>query len=200
MKRKIHLVGVAAILAVAVGLVLYRGPLWARFGNREMRQTVMCAWLNQSTPLTRLQKAITFELLYKDVDDPASVEEALAVLNSHLREDEETIVRHLVYVTFTTKSVDVRRVALSGLLQVSPKHKGIATATFLYYLKHSDATDMKDALNVSTCISGLVKYSAVEALPTIRQITNTPSKYLSASVHNAVTQLDALVKKGSGGR
>jgi hypothetical protein len=117
---------------------------------------------------------------------------ALAALNAHIREDEEETVRHLVYIAFMTRNPSDRRVALSGLQQVSPRHEHIATAVFLYYLKHSNPTkNVDEALNVSFCVSGLAKASYRDALPAIAQFTNSSSKVLSGTAQEAVIKLSA---------
>ncbi len=157
-----------------------------------MRQVVLCDWINQQTPLSSLQRRMLRSLLYKDVGDPDAAGMAVAALNAHIREDEEVTVRHLVYVAFTTRNPSDRRVALSGLMKVSPRHEHIATVVFLYYLKHSNPTqNVDEALNVAFCVSGLAKASYRDALPTIAQFTNSTSKYLSGTAQEAFIKLSA---------
>jgi hypothetical protein len=81
---------------------------------------------------------------------------------------------------------------LSGLQHVTPKHETVATAVFLYYLKHSETSNNgKEALNASFCISGLVKFSYRDARPAIAQFTNNANKYLAETANQALLSLDA---------
>ena len=185
--------GCGVIVIVAGFLIAWNWQLAAaRYGTAAMRQVVLCDWINQLSKLSDVQKRVLYSLLYENVGDPDAVGEALAVLNAHIQEDEDQIVRHLVYVAFTTQNPSDRRVALSGLQHVTPKHETVATAVFLYYLKHSDTSNNgKEALNASFCISGLVKFSYRDARPAIAQFTNNANKYLAETANQALLSLDA---------
>ncbi len=154
-----------------------------------MRQVEISTWQNQRSRLTGLQRSILFSLLYKDVRDPDAAGMSLGALNAHLRENEDEIVRHLVYVALTTKNPYDCNVALSGLRKVSPKHRAIALATFLYELNHSDPQVKANWQKLVTSIGGLADYSYRDALPTICQFTNHPNEYLAASAEKAVKRL-----------
>ncbi len=198
MKTKRILTTLFAASAAAALAVLFCGsPLLARFGSRPMRQVILSRWVDQHSRLSGLQKCILFSLLYKDVHDPDAAGMALSVLKAHLREDEDEIVRHLVYVALTTKNPYDCDMALRGLRLVEPRHKGIALATFLYELNHSDPQVRANWQKLTTSIGGLAEYSCVEALPTIRQFTNHPSKYLAATAEQAVEILQKSVRSES---
>ena len=182
----------AGAAALCVCVILFYPPLAVRYGTPAIRFVELSRWNNQQTKLSTLQRRVLFRLLYKDVGDPDAAGEALAILNAHMREDEDEIVRHLIYAAFTTKNPSDRHVALTGLLLVSPKHDKMAAAAFLYFLDHSDDSKLSDALSISTCINGMVKYSYVESQPAIRRLTNNPSKYLAATAQQGVVRLEAL--------
>ena len=116
-RRVIYICAVAVIVAAFVGWTW--DAFWAvRFGSPLTRQVVTSQWLNQQSRLSFCQKHVLITLLYTDVDDPAAVGEALAVLKAHMKEDEDEIVRHLVYVALTASNPDDAAVALSGLKSV----------------------------------------------------------------------------------
>jgi hypothetical protein len=181
------------ILAVAVCCVLLAPVFCALYGNNTVRQRVMNDWVNQKNKLSHLQEWATIRLLYNGVDDPHAVDQALAVLSSHLGEDEDEIVRHLAYVSLTTENPNDCGIALSGLLKVSPRHRKIATAVFKYQLNHADLGNKENALMLSYCVSGLEVITNVECLETIKQLTNNPSKYLSGTAQDAVARLQTNV-------
>src|SRR5207237_5353498 len=114
-------------------------PLVARFGNPAMRLVIMCDWTNHKGRLNPLQKSVLLRLLYSDVHDPFAASEAILVLKSHLVEDEDTNVRHLIYLALTTNNPLTREAALSALRSVSTKHTKPALASFLYILSTLDA-------------------------------------------------------------
>jgi len=164
------------------------------YGTPSMRQVELCKWTDQKTRLGRFQRIVLFNLLYREKGDQQAAIQVIPVLNAHLYENEDEIVRQLVYVTFTTTNATTRRVALSGLLQVSAKHDALAVAAFSYWLTQAESSnlDKDNAIDLSFCISGLAKKSCVDALPRIRQFTNNSNSYLSLTAQNAVKHLEGL--------
>jgi hypothetical protein len=190
LKQK-HVVSLCIGLLVVIWIVSRCWPLLAvRYGGPVTRQVVISEWSNQRSKLSLLQKKVLFALLYKDVGDPEAKGQALAALNSHLKEDEPEIVRHLSYVALTAKSPSDCTVALAGLMHVSPNHQEIAKAVFLYQLKHADPNKTENALKLSTSMAGLAGQSYLEARPLIKNFTNSPNQYLAESARRALAKLD----------
>jgi hypothetical protein len=191
-KRKRLIIGLLFAAAVlALGFALTWPVLAVRFGTPVMRQTVLYDWLNQRGKLSFLQKRVLLSLLYKKVDANAA-SMALPVLNAHLKEDEDEIVRHLAYIAFTSKDSTECAVALSGLKSVSAKHKEIAVSAFRYHLKNSDPDKKDDALKLVFAVSGLGKFLDRDALPGIESLTNHSNTFLTSTAKAAIAHLQGL--------
>jgi hypothetical protein len=187
--RKLFLItlGIAGLLTVTA--ILSWKCLAVRFGTPAMRQTVLAEWVNQRSPLTSGQKQTVVYLLSGNVGDADAPGEALSVLSAHLKEDESGRIGYLLSAIFNGRNPSDKTVALSGLLNVSTNFESVAEATFRYYLKHCENINGANALNASVCISGLKKYSCVEALPDIERFTNSSTRYVAEAAREAVAQL-----------
>ena len=191
MNRKRLAVGLCLITAALITFLCSWRLLAARFGTPAVRQVVLAEWVNQKNQLSILQKKVLISLLYQDVGDPAAVRLAISVLNAHLKDDEQELVRHLAYVALTANNSGDCAVALAGLKSVSAKHKKIAVGAFLYHLRNSDPNNKGDAFKLAFAISGLAKFSVREALPEIEQLTNHENTLLSGAAEAAVFRLHA---------
>ena len=175
--------------AVMLGFVLTWPALAARFGTTVTRQNILYDWLNQKSKLTVLQKRVLLSLLYEDVGDPGAAAIAIPVLNAHLKEDEDEIVRHLAYIALTKTNASDCRLALSGLNRVAARHKNIAVRAFLYHLKNSDPEKTADAHKLVFAVTGLGKFMVREALPDIEVLTNHSNTFLTSAAEAAVAHL-----------
>lgn len=114
---------------------------------------------------------------------------ALPVLNTHIKEDEDEIVRHLAYVAFTSKNASECAIALSGLKSVSAKHKDLAISAFRYHLRNSNPAKKADASKLVFAVTGLGTFLDREALPEIESLTNQSNAFLAAAAQATVTHL-----------